>query len=163
MNWVVTLTFKLQYSTINLYSYPNIKMKANRKQTAVKLCASKIGTHIMAQVVTKYGKQCLHQVVPIFFWGHYLFREANSFPRAQLEKNCARNCRIAYHKIHAKSHNLKKKRLRKISIYLKLYDNLNLISQCFTFQKTLETFCQCLFHKRTGVLCGNLRLVLSIM
>lgn len=56
MNWVVTLTFKLQYSTINLYSYPNIKMKANRKQTAVKLCASKIGTHIMAQVVTKYGK-----------------------------------------------------------------------------------------------------------
>lgn len=31
-------------------------MKANRKQNAVKLTASKIGTHIMVRVVTKYGK-----------------------------------------------------------------------------------------------------------
>ena len=31
-------------------------MKANCKQTAVKLAASKIGTHVMVQVVTKYGK-----------------------------------------------------------------------------------------------------------
>ena len=40
-------------------------MKANRKQNAVKLTASKIpvGTHVMVQDVTKYGKQCLHQVV----------------------------------------------------------------------------------------------------
>ena len=30
-------------------------MKANRKQTAVKLTASKIGTHVMVRVVTKYG------------------------------------------------------------------------------------------------------------
>ena len=30
-------------------------MKANRKQNAVKLTASKIGTHVMVQVVTKYG------------------------------------------------------------------------------------------------------------
>ena len=38
-------------------------MKANRKQNAVKVTASKISTHVMVQVVTKYGKQCLHQVV----------------------------------------------------------------------------------------------------
>ena len=50
---VVILKFKLQNSNINLYSYPNIKMKADHKQTAVKLTASKIGTHIMAWVVTK--------------------------------------------------------------------------------------------------------------
>ena len=31
-------------------------MKVNRKQTAVRLTASKIGTRIMVQVVTKYGK-----------------------------------------------------------------------------------------------------------
>ena len=31
-------------------------MKANRKQTAVKLTASKIGTYAMVRVVTKYGK-----------------------------------------------------------------------------------------------------------
>lgn len=32
-------------------------MKGNRKQTAVKLSASKTGTtHVMVQVVTKYGK-----------------------------------------------------------------------------------------------------------
>ena len=31
-------------------------MKVNRKQTAVKLTASKIGTHVMVWVVTKYGK-----------------------------------------------------------------------------------------------------------
>ena len=34
-------------------------MKANRKQTAVKLPASKIGTDVMVRVVTKYGEQCL--------------------------------------------------------------------------------------------------------
>ena len=38
-------------------------MKANSKQTAVKLTRSKIDTHAMVRVVTKYGKQCLHQVV----------------------------------------------------------------------------------------------------
>ena len=31
-------------------------MKANRKQTAVKLTASKIGTRVIIQVVTKDGK-----------------------------------------------------------------------------------------------------------
>ena len=31
-------------------------MKANRKQTAVKLTAIKITTHVMVRVVTKYGK-----------------------------------------------------------------------------------------------------------
>ena len=31
-------------------------MKANRKQTAVKLTASKISTHVMVWIVTKYGK-----------------------------------------------------------------------------------------------------------
>ena len=31
-------------------------MKANRKQTAVNLTASKIGSHVMVLVVTKYGK-----------------------------------------------------------------------------------------------------------
>ena len=31
-------------------------MKANRKQTAVKLTASKIGTHVMVWGVTKYVK-----------------------------------------------------------------------------------------------------------
>ena len=36
-------------------------MKANRKQTAVKLTASKIGIRVMIRVVTKYDKQCLHQ------------------------------------------------------------------------------------------------------
>ena len=38
-------------------SYPlaNIPMKANHKQNEVKLTASKKGTHIMVQVVTKYG------------------------------------------------------------------------------------------------------------
>ena len=40
-------------------------MKANRKQTAVKLTASKIGTHLVVRVVTKYGEQCLHQVVTL--------------------------------------------------------------------------------------------------
>ena len=51
---VVKLTFKLQYScTINLHSYPNIPMKANRKQNAVKLTSSKIGTHVMVQVATR--------------------------------------------------------------------------------------------------------------
>ena len=54
---------KLQYSTINLYSFPNIPVKANRNQNAMKLTASKIGTHVMIQVTTKYGQQCLHQVV----------------------------------------------------------------------------------------------------
>ena len=38
-------------------------MKASRKETAVKLTASKIGTHVMGRVVTKYGKQYLHRVV----------------------------------------------------------------------------------------------------
>ena len=47
---------------VNL-QYPNIQMKANSKQNAVKLDASKIGSHVMVRVVTKYGKQCLHQVV----------------------------------------------------------------------------------------------------
>ena len=42
-----------------IQSYPNIKMKADRKQTAVKLTTSKIGTHS----ITNYGKKCLHQVV----------------------------------------------------------------------------------------------------
>ena len=54
---------KLQHSTMNLYSYPNIPVKANRNQNAMKLTASKIGTHVMVQVTTKYGQQCLHQVV----------------------------------------------------------------------------------------------------
>ena len=31
-------------------------MKANRKQNAVKLTESKIGTHVMVRVVTKYVK-----------------------------------------------------------------------------------------------------------
>ena len=34
-------------------------MKADRKQTAAKLTVSKIGTHLMVRVVTKYGKWCL--------------------------------------------------------------------------------------------------------
>ena len=38
-------------------------MKANREQTGVKLTASKVDTHVMVRVVTKYGKQCLHKVV----------------------------------------------------------------------------------------------------
>ena len=38
-------------------------MKANCKQIAVKLITSKIVTHIMDQVVTKYGKWCPHQEV----------------------------------------------------------------------------------------------------
>ena len=42
-----------------MQSYTNIKMKANRKQTAVKLTVSKIGTY-------KYGKLCLHEVVTLF-------------------------------------------------------------------------------------------------
>ena len=33
-----------------------MKMKANRKKTAVKLTASKIGSYVMVRVVTKYGK-----------------------------------------------------------------------------------------------------------
>lgn len=33
-----------------------MKMKANHKQTALKLTASKTGTHVMVCVVTKYGK-----------------------------------------------------------------------------------------------------------
>ena len=53
---VVILKLKLQYSTKFIYSYPNIKMKANRKRTAVKLAASKIGTYVMVPLVTKYGK-----------------------------------------------------------------------------------------------------------
>ena len=36
-----------------IWSYLNIPMKANCKQNAVKLTASKIGTHVMVQVVTK--------------------------------------------------------------------------------------------------------------
>ena len=32
-------------------SYPDVKMKANHKQTAVKLTASKIGTHVMIRVI----------------------------------------------------------------------------------------------------------------
>lgn len=40
MVWIVTLTFKLQYSTINLYRV-TLPMKANHKQTAVKLTARK--------------------------------------------------------------------------------------------------------------------------
>lgn len=39
-----------------LNSYPDIKMKANQKQTAVKLTASKMGTEVMVQEVTKDGK-----------------------------------------------------------------------------------------------------------
>ena len=35
-------------------------MKANRKNTAVKLTSSKIGTDVMVRVVTKYGNQYLH-------------------------------------------------------------------------------------------------------
>ena len=37
-------------------------MKANPKQTAVKLTASKVGSHVMVWVVTKYEKSYLHQV-----------------------------------------------------------------------------------------------------
>ena len=37
------------------------------KHYAVKLTASKIGTHVMVWVVTKYGKWCLHKVV-IHYW-----------------------------------------------------------------------------------------------
>ena len=40
-----------------------MQMKANSKQTAVKLTASKIGTRVMVRVVTKYDKQCPHKVV----------------------------------------------------------------------------------------------------
>ena len=40
-------------------------MKANRKQTAVKLTASKIGTHVMVRVVTKYGKKSTYADVRI--------------------------------------------------------------------------------------------------
>lgn len=46
-------------------------MKANRKQNVVKLTASEIVTHALLQVVTKYGKCCLHQVVElatVFFY-----------------------------------------------------------------------------------------------
>ena len=57
----VKRTFKLH--TVQHYRFtqscPNIPMKANRKQNAVKLTASKIGTQVMVQVFTKYGKQCL--------------------------------------------------------------------------------------------------------
>ena len=38
-------------------------MKANREQTAVKITVSKMGTHTIVRVVTKYGKQYLHEVV----------------------------------------------------------------------------------------------------
>ena len=38
-------------------------MKANRKQTAVKLTASKTGFQVMIRVVATYVKQCLHLVV----------------------------------------------------------------------------------------------------
>ena len=38
-------------------------MKANGRQTAVKLTASKISTQVMVWVFTKYGEWCLHQVV----------------------------------------------------------------------------------------------------
>ena len=31
---------------------------------------------------------CLQKYARIFVLGHYLFREANSFPRAKLEENC---------------------------------------------------------------------------
>ena len=41
-------------------------MKANHKQTAVKLTASKIATRAMVRVVTKYDKYCLHEVVTPF-------------------------------------------------------------------------------------------------
>ena len=40
-------------------------MKANRKQTAVKLTASKINPDVMVRVVTENGQYCLHQVVTI--------------------------------------------------------------------------------------------------
>ena len=43
-------------------------MKADRKQTAAKLTVSKIGTHVMVRVVTKYGKWCLQQVVHGYFF-----------------------------------------------------------------------------------------------
>ena len=39
-------------------------MKANCRQTTVKLTASKIGSHIMVRIVTKYAKKFLHQVFP---------------------------------------------------------------------------------------------------
>ena len=60
---VVIPKFNVLSSTINLYRVTLTKMKANRQQTAAKLTASKIRTHIMVRVVTKYGTQCLHQVV----------------------------------------------------------------------------------------------------
>ena len=50
-------------------------MKGNRKQTAVKLTASKIGTHVMARVVTKCSKLCLHQeVVGVSLCNHTHFQ-----------------------------------------------------------------------------------------
>ena len=51
---VVILKFKLQYSTINLYKVTLTKIKAYRKQNWHSL---------NSKVFTKYGKQCLHQVV----------------------------------------------------------------------------------------------------
>ena len=41
-------------------------MKDKCKQHVVKLTTNTIGTHVMVQDVTKYGKQCLHQVVTVF-------------------------------------------------------------------------------------------------
>ena len=46
---------------------------------------------LMARTVEVYINNSLHlaqKYAQIFVRGHYLFREANSFPRAKLEENC---------------------------------------------------------------------------
>ena len=49
-----------------MQSYPNIPTKANRKQTAVKLTASKIGTHVMATTWCRHSRNgpgtCSYQI-----------------------------------------------------------------------------------------------------
>lgn len=47
--------------------------------------------------------------------------------------------------------------LQYINLYLDFFDNLNIISKCFTFQQTAETFCKYSFDEQTnkqpGILC----------
>ena len=58
-------------------------------------CATKIQEHSLQSAtyvyVDEYINNSLHlarKYARIFVRGHYLFQEANSFPRAKLEENC---------------------------------------------------------------------------
>ena len=52
---VVILKITVPYYKFT-YSYPDLKMKANQKQTALELTTNKTGTQVMVRVVNKYCK-----------------------------------------------------------------------------------------------------------